>query len=54
MASFTQHHADQFDLKLSATENFAAMFPDQVTSRCDILTSLDAADMSIYLDKLRT
>lgn len=27
LASFTQHHNDQFDLKLSAAENFEAMFP---------------------------
>lgn len=27
LASFTQHHGDQFDLKLSATENFQEMFP---------------------------
>eukprot|EP00624_Nannochloropsis_granulata_P006907 evm.model.NODE_539_length_7914_cov_27.290876.3 len=27
LASFTQHHGDQFDLRLSAVENFEAMFP---------------------------
>ncbi len=31
LASFTQHHGDQFDLRLSAVENFEAMFPKSDT-----------------------
>ena len=36
LASFTQHHGDQFDLRLSAVENFEAMFPksDQQVCSC--------------------
>ncbi|EWM27296.1 abc transporter [Nannochloropsis gaditana] len=31
LASFTQHHGDQFDLRLSAVENFESMFPKSDT-----------------------